>query len=232
MRPALVGAALFPLAATAYALSPQPKGRSTHALHANNLPPQQPLSPGPVMPQPPDAHAPASPPSSGGPGTVILSDVMGRDRSINIFAGLVRDVETAAGRLDDAAQNSTVLAPRNSAVEGLPRKPWEDPDDYGRLGADAYEGDDGRERARRNVRRFVEAHVVPLSPWPAGERVKTMDGGEGELWWEEKEGKKVVRIYPALVWGQWIGRLTDVGRYNPAISRWIVSQARYGTVRW
>lgn len=236
MRSALVGAALLPLAVTAYALFPPPRGRSAHVLHADNLPPnQQPISPGPFMPQPPNApQAPVSgpPSSSGGPqGAVILSDVMGRDRSINIFAGLVRDVETAAGRLDDAGRNSTVLAPRNGAVEALPRKPWEDPDDYGRLGADAYEGDDGRERARRNVRRFVEAHVVPLSPWPAGERARTMDGGEGEIWWEEKEGKKVVSIYPAFAKGGMSGRLTHLDRYNPAISRWIVLQARCGTVR-
>lgn len=132
--------------------------------------------------------APNPPASAGGPGTVLLSDVMGRDRSINIFAGLVRDVEAASRRLDDAAHNSTVLAPRNSAVEALPRRPWEDPEDYNQLGADAYEGDEGRERAARNVRRFVEAHVVPVHPWREGEKARTM-GGEGvEVWWEVSEG--------------------------------------------
>ena len=124
---------------------------------------------------------------------MILSDVMGRDRSINIFAGFIRDIETAARRLDDSAQNSTVLAPLNSAIEALPRKPWEDPRDYGRLGADAYEGEDGQERAQRNLRRFVEAHIVPKSPWDAGERVRALDGGDGEVWWEDKDGVKVVR---------------------------------------
>lgn len=144
---------------------------------------------------PPSSDRPPADTPAGGPGTVLLSDVMGRDRSINIFAGLVRDVEAASRRLDDAAQNSTVLAPRNSAVEALPRKPWEDPEDYGRLGADAYEGDEGRERAARNVRRFVEAHIVPVHPWREGERARTVGGEEGEVWWEEKEGGgKVVSL--------------------------------------
>lgn len=187
MRPALLSAALLPFAVTAYALSPIPKDRSPRAVH----PPQHPLAPGPAMPPTSDPPSPA-----GGPGSaVLLSDVMGRDRSINIFAGLVRDVEAASRRLDDAAQHSTVLAPRNSAVEALPRRPWEDPDDYGRLGADAYEGDEGRERAARNVRRLVEAHVVPVHPWREGERVATMGGEGGEVWWEERQGGgKVVSL--------------------------------------
>jgi len=68
----------------------------------------------------------------------------------------------------------------------LPRKPWEDPEEYRELGADAYEGDDGQERARRNMKRFVEAHVVVKSPWQEEEKAKTL-GGE-EVWWEKKEG--------------------------------------------
>lgn len=164
----------------------------------NNKQQQQPMGPvGPALP--PDAAPPVDPPSGGGgggggQGPVILSDVMGRDRSINIFAGFIRDIESAARRLDDSGANSTVLAPLNSAVEALPRKPWEDPRDYGRLGADAYEGDDGQERAQRNLRRFVEAHIVPKSPWAAGERLAALDGGAGEVWWEEKDGVKLVRL--------------------------------------
>lgn len=164
-------------------------------LRADDLRVQLPIldSPGPAMPpsdQKPSGNPPTDPPV-GGPGTVILSDVMGRDRSMNIFAGLVRDVETVSRRLDDENQNSTVLAPLNSAMEKLPRKPWEDPEEYDKLGADAYEGDDGWQRAQKNIRRFVEAHVVPQNPWAEGEKVKAL-GAEGEVWWEEKDGKKVV----------------------------------------
>ncbi|RYO83483.1 hypothetical protein DL764_009454 [Monosporascus ibericus] len=124
---------------------------------------------------------------------VMLSDVMGRDRSMNVFAGFARDSEAVARRLDDAARNSTVLAPLNSAIDGLPRKPWEDPGEYRALGADAYEGDDGRDRARRNLRRFVEAHVVPASPWPEGEKRRTLLEGDRDIWWETRDGVRVIQ---------------------------------------
>ncbi len=139
----------------------------------------------------PPSDSPSEGPPSAGPGSVMLSDVMGRDRSINIFAGLARDIESVSQRLDDASKNSTVLAPLNSAIEKLPRKPWEDPRDYNTLGANAYEGEDGQERAQRNLRRFVEAHIVPASPWPAGEKIKAI-GDDQDIWWEESDGMKVV----------------------------------------
>ncbi|KAK0118080.1 hypothetical protein ONS95_012387 [Cadophora gregata] len=154
------------------------------------LPNQKPLSNpdtnlGPAMPSPPSASNPGG--SSNSPSdSVILSDVLGNDRSINIFAGFTRDFATISQRFEDSNANTTILAPINSAIMALPRKPWEDPKDYDVLGAEAYEGEKGEERAHRNMRRFVEAHVVPVSPWREGEKVKTLAGGE--VWWEGKEG--------------------------------------------
>lgn len=142
---------------------------------------------GPALP-PIGPSEPRSPP---GQGSVILSDVMGRDKSINIFAGFTRDIGSSARRLDDGGRNTTVLAPLNSAIEKLPRKPWEDPRDYGVLGPEAYEGEDGKERAQKNLRRFVEAHMVPLSPWPENEKVKPI-GDDREIWWESKGATKLV----------------------------------------
>lgn len=155
------------------------------------IPLMDPAGPGPAMPPSENAPKTEQPAGSGG-GSVMLSDVMGRDRSINLFAGFVRDVESASNRLDTSSQNTTVLAPLNSAVDKLPRKPWEDPKDYDELGANAYEGGDGRDRAQRNLRRFVEAHLVPVSPWSAGDKVKPV-GGDQEIWWEEKDGHKVIQ---------------------------------------
>ena len=83
-----------------------------------------------------------------------------------------------------------MLAPLNSELQKLPRKPWEDPEDYNELGAKAYEGQSGEDRAQRNLRRFVEAHAVPVSPWKEGDKVDSMGGGK--LWWEEKDGKRMV----------------------------------------
>lgn len=159
---------------------------------------QQPLM-DPVGPVVPPSHQPADPerpPPAPPQGGVLISDIMGRDRSINIFAGFTRDIASIASRLDDSSKNSTVLAPRNSAVEKLPRKPWEDPKDYDALGANAYEGEDGQDRAHRNIRRFVEAHVVPASPWAEGEKIKTLLDGDREIWWEIKDGVKVVSLLP------------------------------------
>lgn len=133
--------------------------------------------------------------TAGGPGkgNVLLSDMMGRDRSVNAFAGFARDVAGVAARLDSASDNSTVLAPLNSALDALPGKPWEDPRDYSALGAGVYEGDEGRDRARRNIRRFVEAHVVPRSPWPEGEKARSLLDGDKEIWWERKDGGMILQ---------------------------------------
>ena len=129
--------------------------------------------------------------SSGGSSDVSISDVIGKERVINIFAGFTRDIDNISKRLTANDQNTTVLAPLNSELQKLPRKPWEDPEDYNELGAKAYEGQSGEDRAQRNLKRFVEAHVIPVSPWKEEDKVDSIGGGK--LWWEEKDGKKMVR---------------------------------------
>lgn len=123
-------------------------------------------------------------------GNLFISDVLGKERIINIFAGFTRDVDAISARLDDTKKNSTILAPLNSAIQKLPRKPWEDPKDYDKLGANAYGGQGGEERAQNNLRKFVEAHIVPASPWSEGEKVDTLGGNK--VWWEMKDGTKMV----------------------------------------
>jgi hypothetical protein len=122
---------------------------------------------------------------------VIISDVIGKTQNIAIFSGLTRDIDTISKRLEDASQNATVLAPVNGAMRSLKRKPWEDADDYKIFGESAYKGSAGEDRAHRNLRRFVEAHVIPESPWEEGKKVKTLAGKE--IWYEMKDGKKTVR---------------------------------------
>lgn len=119
----------------------------------------------------------------------IVSDVLQKVKGINIFASLTRDFEDIASRLNDSSRNVTVLAPRNSAIQGLPRKPWENPDDYEQFGeATAYHGSEGEDRAKRNLRRFVEAHLIPTSPWRKDDEVGTLGGGK--LRWY-KDGDKI-----------------------------------------
>ncbi|KAI8947218.1 hypothetical protein F4801DRAFT_561625 [Xylaria longipes] len=171
---------------------------------------------GPAMPptKEPPSH-PQQPPAQGG---VLISDVMGRDRSLNVFAGFARDVESIARRLDDGSKNSTVLAPLNSAIEKLPGKPWEDPKDYSALGATAYDGDEGQKRARRNIRRFVEAHVVPVSPWREGEKTPSLLDGDREIWWENKDG--VMTLQPDGIEIQSVASRVGNGEV------WIIKAAR------
>jgi hypothetical protein len=123
---------------------------------------------------------------------VIISDVIGKTQSIAIFSGLIRDIDDVAGRLNNAAQNATVLAPENSVMRNLKRKPWEDPEDYDTFGANAYDGSAGEDRARKNLERFVQRHVVPESPWKEGKKIKTLAGNE--IWWENKDGQKKVSL--------------------------------------
>jgi hypothetical protein len=159
---------------------------------------------GPAMPPSTDAP-PASKPADAD--TVVLSDVLGRDRQINIFAGFSRDFAPISERFEDHSLNTTILAPINSAIMALPRKPWEDPKEYYDLGADAYGGDEGQQRARGNMKRFVEAHVVPASPWKEGHKLKTLAGGE--IWWETKDGVKMVFPAPSRYGSSCLTSLSD-----------------------
>lgn len=121
---------------------------------------------------------------------ILIADVLASQKAISIFAGFTRDISSLTSRLDSASTNSTLLAPTNSAISSLPRKPWEDPQEYSVLGSNAYEGQEGSERAEANLRRFVEAHVVGQSPWAEGEKVKTLGGRE--VWWERRKDTMVV----------------------------------------
>ncbi|KAL9598929.1 MAG: hypothetical protein Q9219_004195 [cf. Caloplaca sp. 3 TL-2023] len=159
-------------------------------------------------------------------GEIIISDVIGKDRAINIFAGFTRDIDTISKRLDDKTQNTTVLAPLNSEIQKLPRKPWEDPTDYDTLGEDAYQGAAGEDRAHRNLRRFVEAHTVPASPWKEGQKIKSIGGGE--LWWENKDGTKVVSARN----GTGVKQVLIFYRFSRTISKFPILRTEYLTGKY
>lgn len=118
--------------------------------------------------------------------SVALADVLGSQRSLTTFSSFSRLHESTDSLLGDITTNTTVLAPLNSAVDSLPRKPWEKPDE----GAEAYQGEKGQERAQQNLKRFVEAHLVTASPWDENAKIKTLGGRE--VWWVEKDGRRVV----------------------------------------
>jgi hypothetical protein len=125
----------------------------------------------------------------------VVSDVLPKNRAINIFASLTRQFEPIESRLNDSSKNTTVLAPRNSAIQSLPRKPWENPEDYEKFGGvSAYEGQEGEDRAKQNLQRFVEAHIITTSPWREGEEVETLGGAK--LKWT-KDGDKIYVCIPS-----------------------------------
>lgn len=144
----------------------------------------------------PSAQNVIMPPVTGGDtSNLIVSDLLVKTPKINVFASLTRDFHPVASRLNDKSQNTTVLAPLNSAINSLPRKPWEDPEDYERFGkAEAYKGDEGKDRAHRNLQKFVEAHLVPVSPWREGEEVETVGGGKVK--WVKEGGTVFVSPSP------------------------------------
>nr|POF07862.1 fas1 domain-containing protein [Quercus suber] len=168
-------------------VKPHPQNQNQEPMDPNSA------APGIVLPPSSDSsQTPSSPPTNS---DLRISDVLGTQKQINIFAGYTRDISTVSARLEDSSLNTTVLAPLNNAITSLPRKPWEDPEDYSAYGSVAYDGKDGEDRASRNFRRFTEAHVVTTSPWRESEKVQNMAGGE--LWWEYRNG--VARLMPGDV---------------------------------
>lgn len=127
-------------------------------------------------------------------GPVRISDVLPKLRTINTYASLTRDFESSRGQLNDPSKKMTVLAPRNKAVHDMPHKPWEDPEEYKALGeAQAYQGKEGQDRAKKNLEKFVEGHILPVCPWKEGEEVTTLSGKK--LSWQSQGDRKVVS-YP------------------------------------
>jgi hypothetical protein len=132
-----------------------------------------------------------------GGGALTISDVLPQTRRINIFASLPRDVSSVTSRLESQAptDNTTLLAPLNSVMTHLPRKPWEDrPSDTSGVSAARDE-----DKAAENVQRFVEEHVVPVSPWKEGKAGKIKTLGGGELWWEMRDDGRKRVIMPGAV---------------------------------
>ena len=148
---------------------------------------------------------------------LLLSDIIGKHRSISIFSSLTRDVPAATTLLEDPTRNATVLAPLNSALQHLQRKPWEHERDYEAFGTEeaAYAGAAGSARAASNLERFILGHFVTRSPWgeegkDKGGKVRTLGGVHSgsdssndlvgkaetkEIWWVKRDGKIYVSYF-------------------------------------
>jgi len=128
---------------------------------ASNKHNQRVMTPNDLGPQIPIPPKKPNHQNAGGNGDLTISDILPSQRQINIFAGLTRDISSLTTRLESQSpsSNTTLLAPLNSAMSNLPRKPWEDrPDDTSSVSAESSE-----DKAAQNLRRFVLEHVVPAN---------------------------------------------------------------------
>ncbi|KAK9447936.1 uncharacterized protein V1518DRAFT_438500 [Limtongia smithiae] len=118
--------------------------------------------------------------------SLLMTDALGVNREISIFAGLVRQVETLMYRLQDPTKNTLVLAPTNVAMQAFPRKPWEDApgtvDDV-----HSHSPMDDERRAMKNIETFVLSQVVFDYSFAGPEHRKTSAAGSAELWYEAGE---------------------------------------------
>jgi uncharacterized surface protein with fasciclin (FAS1) repeats len=89
-----------------------------------------------------------------------------------------------ASRLADESTNSTLLVPCNSALQILPRKPWEDRDEKEGIRRDGKEDlvwdQEVEDQARKNVEDFVAGHLITRYPVEEGKKVDTLRGTQVE----------------------------------------------------
>ncbi|KAK9329675.1 hypothetical protein V1520DRAFT_342753 [Lipomyces starkeyi] len=118
---------------------------------------------------------------------LLMTDALGIDREISIFASLVRQVEGLMWRLQDRSENTLVLAPTNEAMQALKRKPWEDEET-----TEHSDPIDEERRAMENIARFVLSHVVNDYGFDAPGEKKKCGAGVSDLWYESAGDHMVV----------------------------------------
>ncbi|KAK7204970.1 hypothetical protein BZA70DRAFT_278772 [Myxozyma melibiosi] len=114
---------------------------------------------------------------------LLLTDAMGVNRDISIFAGLTRQTENLMYRLQDPALDTLVLAPTNGVMQNLPRKPWEDAPDADPISPNAGPHGDER-RALENIEKFVLSHVVFGYSFQQPGHKSKCGSGLSDLWYE------------------------------------------------
>ncbi|EGO05417.1 hypothetical protein SERLA73DRAFT_129358 [Serpula lacrymans var. lacrymans S7.3] len=89
-----------------------------------------------------------------------LADLLTIETSASIFYSYARELELSVRFNSD--DMSTLLVPTNKAVMALARKPHQDPDPVEpKIEISEQESD---QLSKRNVERWVSAHIIPKSP--------------------------------------------------------------------
>jgi uncharacterized surface protein with fasciclin (FAS1) repeats len=85
--------------------------------------------------------------------------------------------------------------PRNSALQVLPRKPWEDASDEPLIAHLGSKGSlwskEAEDKARKNIEHFVSGHIVPQYPIQEGRELPALGGST--VSYNIKGGEKYVR---------------------------------------
>ncbi|KAK9350942.1 hypothetical protein V1505DRAFT_373570 [Lipomyces doorenjongii] len=118
---------------------------------------------------------------------LLMTDALGIDREISIFASLVRQIEGLMLRLQDRSKDTLVLAPTNEAMQALKRKPWEDEETI-----QHSDPIDEERRAMENIARFVLSHIVNDYGFDAPGEKKKCGAGVSDLWYESAGDHMVV----------------------------------------
>jgi len=105
-----------------------------------------------------DPHLSVSPQTTSKP---TLADLLTIDSSLSIFYSYAREIELSSIFSDQKAKN-TVLVPTNKAVMALSRKPHQNPG--GLEGEILISEEDFDKSSKRNVERWISAHIIPRSP--------------------------------------------------------------------
>lgn len=121
-------------------------------------------------------------------GVPLLGDIFGSLRQCTIIGDYVRSAQTVSDRMVDSQRQTLILAPINSAIVSLPRKPWQDgPENAQDPRVDVMRNDD---RASKNIEAFVDRHVIPMFPVEAGTTARNLAGQT--LLFEIKDGDKYI----------------------------------------
>ncbi|EUC58776.1 fasciclin domain protein [Rhizoctonia solani AG-3 Rhs1AP] len=138
------------------------------------------------------------------PNGPTLADLLTLQQSSSIFYDYLRGIPDVVDRLEDTSGNvmSTVFVPKNTAVITLPRKPHLGPAEDQ---IEILSGRDYDERSRKNVARWINAHVVPAHPIELvgshstllhGKSIHFEHQGEGDKSWERctlEHGVKILQ---------------------------------------
>lgn len=128
---------------------------------------------------------------------ILLTDLLTRLKSVQIFHGYIREVDSVYERLSNESKKSIVLAPQDSSLVDLLRKPWESLDDYAEFGVQSYEGKAGKDRADKNLQRYVKEHVVDSGFMTQDSKYENLNGNP--VWYEILKDGNEKYLHPSNV---------------------------------